>query len=377
MLSNDRQKRHNGNPLASSQRNRCFTLLIQRRKKCAQEGLGRYAIERRMKGSQRKLSADECDKIANEIARLEKGEANYSFQDLERILAGVLRPLLQTEGFELSREGDAGARDYGLDFRGTRGDAKAGTLEQVGIEAKFYRKTRTVPLQQVHALIGAALSQNIDRVILVSNREFSAQARESVARSLPISIELQTLQDLRNWLERLREDEPSTEVEVRMILRALSEQLARLIARDPGTLAHLEWRDVERVIAEVFDGLGFKVELTPGTKDGGKDVVVQCEVAGTLSTYYVEIKHWRSSTRVGPGAVEKLLKVIVREKKAGGLFLSTYGFTDNAFEQLTAIDKQRLKFGDQEKVVTLCRTYVRAKAGIWSPPENLTEVLFD
>jgi restriction system protein len=59
-----------------------------------------------------------------------------------------------------------------------------------------------------------------------------------------------------------------------------------------------------------------------------------------------------------------------------GLFLSTYGFTSNAFEQLTTIDKQKLKFGDQEQIVTFCRTYVKAKAGLWSQPENLTEVFF-
>jgi hypothetical protein len=27
--------------------------------------------------------------------------------------------------------------------------------------------------------------------------------------------------------------------------------------------------------------------------------------------------------------------------------------------------------------VTFCQTYVKAKAGLWSPPRNLSEVLFD
>ncbi|UWU12250.1 restriction endonuclease [Sinorhizobium medicae] len=73
----------------------------------------------------------------------------------------------------------------------------------------------------------------------------------------------------------------------------------------------------------MFDGLGFKVTLTPGSRDGGKDVILECEFAGKQATYYVEIMHWRSSARVGADAVEKLLKVIVREEKAGSFFLST------------------------------------------------------
>lgn len=329
-----------------------------------------------MTDTRTKLSAAECDRIIAKIARLEV-EANRSPRQAEVILADVLKPLLKSQGFELNPRARP-SLDDGFDFRGSRWEAEAGTLERVGVEAKFYSaQGPVIPLQRVRALIGAALSQKINRVILVSNRPFSAQAREAAEHNLPVSVELKTLQDLRSWLKLARADELDAQAEVRVILQTISERFARLIARDSSALAYLEWRDVERTIAEVFDGLGFKVTLTPGSKDGGKDVVLECEVAGNIATYYVEIKHWRSSTRVGADAVEKLLKVIVRENKAGGLFLSTYGFTDNAFEQLTTIDKQRLKFGDQEKVVTLCRTYVKAKAGIWSPPENLSDVLFE
>ena len=56
---------------------------------------------------------------------------------------------------------------------------------------------------------------------------------------------------------------------------------------------------------------------------------------------------------------------------------STYGYCDDAFEQLSEIDRQRLRFGNKEKVVALCRTYVKARSGIWSPPEHLAEVLYE
>lgn len=325
------------------------------------------------------FSLKEYDRIRGEIDRLEE-ISTQSATEAEQILSRVLEPLLNAEGFELRPRGLPGQRDYGIDFRGTRGDEAAGTAEAIGVEAKFYSKLRDVPLNAVHALIGAGLTQDISRIILVSNCDFSDAAKAAVEQNLPISVELKTLNDLRSWLDVVQafeEEEADVGTEVKIILKAISERFARLIARDGGTLAHLEWRDVERTIAEVFDGLGFRVTLTPGSKDGGKDIVLECEVAGKLAVYFVEIKHWRSATRVGADAVEKLLKVVVREKKDGGLFLSTYGFTDNAFEQLTTIDKQRLRFGDQDRIVTLCRTYVKAMSGMWSPPENLTEVLFD
>lgn len=58
-----------------------------------------------------------------------------------------------------------------------------------------------------------------------------------------------------------------------------------MVARNPNVLNHLEWRDLERLVAELFDGLGFQARLTPSAKDDGKDVVLTCEVSGSLSEY--------------------------------------------------------------------------------------------
>lgn len=324
----------------------------------------------------RKLSSAECDALDLELTKL-RADESLDPQESELVLGRVLEPLFGIEGYEVEHTG--GLNDRGIDFRASRtaNETNSAPAETIGVQAKFYRKAiRRVAMVDVQQLIGAALLQDFNRVVLVSNGEFSREAHAAVDKSLPLRIELLDIGGLRDWISRLREEKVDVEAEVRIMLRDLSSRLARLIAKSPDALDHLEWRMVEQVVAEVFEGLGFVVTLTPGSKDGGKDVVLTCAVKGKLAEYYVEIKHWRSSTKVGSMAVEKLLKVLVEEKKDGGLFLSTYGFTSNAFEQLTTIDKQKLKFGDQEKIVTYCQTYVKAKAGLWSPPENLTEVLF-
>ncbi|MCZ4292055.1 restriction endonuclease [Hoeflea alexandrii] len=323
-----------------------------------------------------KLSAEECDALDLELTKL-RADESLDPRELELVLGRVLKPLFGIEGYDVEHTG--GMNDQGIDFRASRGADETGSaaVETIGVQAKFYRKAvRLVAMADVHKLIGAALLQGLSRVVLVSNGEFSGEAHAAVEKSLPLQIELLDLGGLRRWISRLRGEKLDVEAEVRIMLRDLSSGLARLIGKSPDALDHLEWRMVEQVVAEVFEGLGFVVTLTPGSKDGGKDVILTCTVKGKLAEYYVEIKHWRSSTKVGSAAVEKLLKVIVEEKKDGGLFLSTYGFTSNAFEQLTTIDKQKLIFGDQEKIVTFCQTYVKAKAGLWSPPENLTEILF-
>ena len=149
--------------------------------------------------------------------------------------------------------------------------------------------------------------------------------------------------------------------------------LVKRVANNPAILDELEWRDMERLIAEAFLGLGFDVELTPASKDGGKDVVLTYKGM----SYVVEIKHWRSGKRVGQVEIEKFLHVVVHEKRNAGLLLSTSGYCNNAFEYLNSFERRKLRFGTDEKVVCLCRNYMKSKGGIWRPPEQIEDVIFD
>jgi len=322
------------------------------------------------------LSVDEYRKLDAKIDHLRE----LSGEEAEETLGRILQPLLAQEGYKLRYTGRDGGGNIDFEARRDVEGVAESVPETLGIEAKFFSNRnprRTVPAMDVRALIGTAVIRNIDRAILISNAEFSKQTRDEVARNLPVKIELLGVSELKSWAARLNDHAPSVDAEVHLILRDVSKSLAGLIAKSKSALAQLEWRDVERVMAEVFEGLGFGVTLTPGSKDGGKDIILTCSVRGKRSEYYVEVKHWRSSTRVGSGAVQKLLSVVVNEKKEGGLFLSTYGFTGNAFEQLTTVDKQKLRFGGEEKIAMLCQTYVRAQAGLWSPPSDLADVFWE
>ena len=130
-------------------------------------------------------------------------------------------------------------------------------------------------------------------------------------------------------------------------------------------------------MARVMEGLGFRVTLTPPSKDGGKDLILVCTVANHEESFIIELKHWRAGKRVGGKAVSDFLQVVVAENRSGGLFLSTSGYADDTFEGLTEITRQRLRLGDRAKIILLAQTYVRACSGLWSPPNELPEILFE
>lgn len=194
----------------------------------------------------------------------------------------------------------------------------------------------------------------------------------------PTNLEIISLDDLEKWSQNLSEElNPIEKNQVIYYIKQLSKKLIELVASNPDNLKQLEWRDLERTISELFEGIGFKTTLTPSSKDGGKDIILECTINDIQKSFIIEIKHWRSGQKVGKSAVKEFTNIIINEKREKGLYLSTYGFSSNYYESLTEKQKSKVRFGEQEKIVELCRTYEKVNNGIWNPINTLEDILFD
>jgi hypothetical protein len=160
------------------------------------------------------------------------------------------------------------------------------------------------------------------------------------------------------------------------LMDRLARDIIRVIAQNSGELRHVEWRQLERVLATAFEGLGFEAELTPASKDGGKDIVLTCMEQGTKRRYVVEVKHWVSGKAVGGSHLRKFLDVIVSGEHDSGLFLSTSGFARNAQDSVMHLEHRRMRLAGAEKVVGLCQMYVRGESGLWVAKRGPTDALF-
>lgn len=68
--------------------------------------------------------------------------------------------------------------------------------------------------------------------------------------------------------ERLLEDH-------RLVIEPVRAEVLKFLASDPNRLYGLSPREFEEVIAELFQRWGYAVELTPQTRDGGRDVLAK------------------------------------------------------------------------------------------------------
>jgi len=166
------------------------------------------------------------------------------------------------------------------------------------------------------------------------------------------------------------------ENEVIKVLNTMSIKLCELVAKNPMILLSIEWRELERIIATVLEGLGFCVVLTPASKDGGKDVIANCIIKNRLHTYYVEIKHWNNN-KVGMKYVTNFIEVNLTDNTDGGLFISSSGYTKEVYNSLSTISRQKVRLANDTKIVSLCKQFVKRKEGIWNPTTLLPIVLFE
>lgn len=173
------------------------------------------------------------------------------------------------------------------------------------------------------------------------------------------------------------EPDVKTPSRLEVIVRAAMKAIPLEIAKNPQCLRDVEWRDLERAMREVFEQLGFETELTRSGKDGGFDLRLECEEDGETQIFLVEVKHWLASgKRPGSEVLSALVDVVAKAGgKTKGLLVSSSGFTGNVLSGRTEVEQHTVRIAGQNKIVSLCQSYLESLEGVWLPTTELSEML--
>lgn len=296
---------------------------------------------------------------------------DHRYREAEELLKDIIIDVLGQIATKVNIHRTKMTRNNGFDYIGdvVSGDIK----ENIAIELKI--ANNTISLNRISSLLVSAISQEIKNVVLVSNRDFAHNAIKTafdVAEKSSINLQIFGRKELDKWFSTYKQ--PDTFISnknVHLIIQECSRVLAKRIAACPEEFMDIEWRDLERIIATVFSDFGYDVDLTPSSKDGGKDVIVWYHG----ESYIIEIKHWNKGKRVGKSYIRDFLNIVIRENRRLGLYLSSSGYTANAFETITYIDKIYFRYGDKSSMQLLLKMYERVNNGIYIPSNNLEQLI--
>jgi CheY-like chemotaxis protein len=105
--------------------------------------------------------------------------------------------------------------------------------------------------------------------------------------------------------------------------------LYQQLQRQPELLKSLDWRTFERLLADILETFGYRVELMQGTKDGGIDIIAFSTAEMGSHKYLVQAKRW--SHKVGVEPVQRLLFLQSHEKATKSCLATTGQFTRGAW----------------------------------------------
>ncbi|PEJ97077.1 restriction endonuclease [Bacillus wiedmannii] len=107
-----------------------------------------------------------------------------------------------------------------------------------------------------------------------------------------------------------------------------TERIKRSATRS--NLEVMDPREFEYFVADVFRSLGYKVQVTSGSNDGGKDIILY---KGNKMKF-VEVKRYTKNS-IGRPFIQKLHSAIVDADAVGGYFVTLSHFNKNARQYAT------------------------------------------
>ncbi|GEM_PF-702686 len=224
--------------------------------------------------------------------------------------------------------------------------------------------------QTIYRALDLIREKVLDRVLIISLGGYSHLARERADTDLLGKVDLLNGKDLRAWLNKRIAIEEEAGIGVAAILKRALRAMALHLANAPQDIDQVEWRLMEQLLGEVFEGLGFDTLVTRSAKDGGYDVRLQDRDG---AVYLVEVKHWQ--TKAGSGVVRRFVEVNAKEGSTAGLILSTGGFANCIFEGMIELETTPIHLGDRSKIASLCRAFYRAETQLWQPDDDLAALL--
>lgn len=117
------------------------------------------------------------------------------------------------------------------------------------------------------------------------------------------------------------------------IIIDINEELKKYLAKHPDKIYDLSPRKFEELIAEILSDFGFHVELTPATRDGGKDIYAYIKNQLCSFLMFVECKKWTPTQHVGIEVVQRLYGVQQINKANKSMVVTTSFFTKPAIEE--------------------------------------------
>jgi HJR/Mrr/RecB family endonuclease len=124
----------------------------------------------------------------------------------------------------------------------------------------------------------------------------------------------------------------------KIIITDINDELKRYFKKYPNRLHDLSSRKFEELVASILIDIGFDVELTKATRDGGTDIIAHIKNAVANFLILVECKKYAPNNKVGVGIIREVAGVHHIKQPSKSLIVTTSTFTQPAINEVTSLN---------------------------------------
>lgn len=127
---------------------------------------------------------------------------------------------------------------------------------------------------------------------------------------------------------------PSSEIVVvaKPKIISASEALVKNLKKQPNDVRNLSPRNFEKLLAELLTDMGWEVELTKATRDGGRDILAYMNTELGQLLCLVEAKRYREDRKIGVDLVRTLYGTLCDYQANSAMMVTTSSFSRDAQE---------------------------------------------
>lgn len=125
-----------------------------------------------------------------------------------------------------------------------------------------------------------------------------------------------------------------------IIVTDINDEIKKFFKKYPQKLYDITPRKFEELIASILQDLGFSVELTKATRDGGRDIIANIKNATISFLAYVECKRYAADNKIDVGIIRQVSGVHYLRKPSKSIIVTTSFFTKDAEKEAKLIENQ-------------------------------------
>jgi HJR/Mrr/RecB family endonuclease len=124
------------------------------------------------------------------------------------------------------------------------------------------------------------------------------------------------------------------------VITSIDDEVKKYFKKNPEKLYSISPRKFEELIASILEDMGFNVELTQATRDGGRDIIAHVRNAVCSYLTHIECKRYAADNKIGVGIIREVIGVHHLRKATKSIIVTTSFFSKDAIKEAATMENQ-------------------------------------